>query len=200
MKSGGYPLVKKSSVLCFLVVLVASCLFSTGCESAAKKQMRVDLRDKQAQKQIAMQTIADETQELDRLKEELNKQNDDLKEYDAQVDAYMLDHKMAVAAIVAGLGGAKVAMDTDNAFSEDAKNLAATVGVVALFWAIANLDELSTVVGQLNEADVHVKTLQAGIANTTSAIQQQQIRIQSTTMQRDQLGREIADLQAKIGS
>ncbi len=86
----------------------------------------------------------------------------------------MLQHKMAVAALVAGVAGAVPWLEENGKFSQDAKDMGAALTVLAALWAVTHMDEVSEVLGTLNEADVHARNLQAAIDQTAQAVTQQQ--------------------------
>jgi peptidoglycan hydrolase CwlO-like protein len=173
-------------------------LLLAGCESAEKKQARSQLDEWNGQRQSLRQTIASEQGEVRDLRQQWNVQDAQLKEYQARVEGYMLDHKMAVTAIVAGVAGAGVALDSSNAFSEDAKNIGGLVTFVAAVWALGNMDEISDVVKTLNEADAHVRTLKAAMERTRSAIMDRQADLAAKQSLVEQLGQQIATLNARL--
>ena len=109
-----------------------------------------------------------------------------------------MDHKMVVVALAAGVAGAGVALDSNNSFSEDAKNVGGWVAGIAAIYALANFDEVSDVVNNLNQADAHVHNLEAGMAQTRSQIQQQQLSLQSNNNRLAEITRQVEDLQARM--
>ena len=180
------------AALCMLLL----CTPLTGCE---KIQLQSQIDDLNGQKQKLLETIRDQRAAVEALKERESIQEAELNEYQARVEGYMLDHKMAVAALVAGVGGAGVALDTSNSFSQDAKDVGGTLAAIAAIWALANLDEVSDVLKTLNEADAHVRTMQAQIDQTKSATQQRLLDLQASQGQLTALTRQISDLNTRMG-
>jgi peptidoglycan hydrolase CwlO-like protein len=191
-KRGVWQFLQRALGACAVLLLLA------GCESAEKTQARSQLSDLNGQRQSLQQTIVSEQSEVRDLQQQLKDQDAQLAEYQTQVEGYMLDHKMALTAIVAGVAGAGVALDSSNAFSEDAKNMGGVVTFVAALWALGNLDEISDVVKTLNEADAHVRTLRAGMERTRSAIEGRHADLVAKQSQLAELGQQIATLNARI--
>lgn len=93
-----------------------------------------------------------------------------LRKYKADVQRYMMRHKMAVASIASAAGGGAIALDSDNEFSDDAQKVAGIVGAFGALYAIANFDEVSEVADQMVQADSHVKSLEQQIKATMQKI------------------------------
>lgn len=93
-----------------------------------------------------------------------------LADYENRVMAYLMDHKMAVACIVGGLGGATVSFDATNEFSREVSNVAAAVTAISAIYAILNLSEVSEVADVLVQADSHVKNLKKEIGKVNTLI------------------------------
>ena len=128
----------------------------------------------------ANQRLSDIESQLEASKERLQLQNAQLNEYNASVDAYILQHKMAVGVIAAGLAGANVTLSSDNQYSQQAHDLSGIALVGATIWILANMDEVTEVFNTLNQADAHVKSLKSDIAQTSSAIDQQTAAVQES--------------------
>jgi hypothetical protein len=121
-----------------------------------------------------------------------------LNESNASVEGYILDHKMAVAAIAAGVGGTGVSLDASNSYSDEVKQLASALAVVAGIWALGNMDEVSGVVKTLNQADAHVRTLKVVIAQTSVAIEKQGAAIQESQNQLNAIAQQSSTLQREL--
>ncbi|MCK0189686.1 hypothetical protein [Arenibacter sp. F20364] len=93
-----------------------------------------------------------------------------LADYENRVMAYLMDHKMAVACIVGGLGGATVSFDTTNEFSREVKNVAGAVTAISAIYAILNYSEVSEVADVLVQADSHVKNIKKEIGKVDALI------------------------------
>jgi chromosome segregation ATPase len=132
------------------------------------------------------------------MQQRLTERRSQLAEYNASVQGYMLDHKMAVTALVAGVGG--IQMSSDNAYSEDAKEFGGVVTAIAVLWALNNMDEVSDVFKTLNQADARVNTLKTDIAQTTAALQQEEQSLESSKEQFQALTRQKTGLEQELST
>jgi len=85
----------------------------------------------------------------------------------SQVDSYLMEHKMAVAAIALGFAGANVAIDADNEFAEEAEEIGALVGVIAAIYVLTHMDEVAEVVEVMTKADAGIKEFDQNINSAT---------------------------------
>ncbi len=153
-----------------LLVVIALFLASCSDPNAARKQvLGSELKEADSQYALLSQTVSSRRSDLVKLEQGLSEQRAKLGEYKGRVLAYMMDHKMATAAIVAGVGGAAVAWDPKNEFSEEAKEIGTVGAVVAAIWALANLEEVTQVAGELAKADVNRKSLEGQINSTSDS-------------------------------
>jgi len=180
------------------VCALVCCLLIAGCDDPRKTQLQSQVDDLTAQKQTLVRSAMQERETITDLTQRRNLEAAAVNEYEASVQGYMMDHKMVVFALAAGVAGADVALDPNNEFTQDAKNVGGVVTAVAAIYALANLAEVSDVVKNLNEADAHFRTLQAGIAQTEADIQQQQQDLQINEGQIAELSQKIASLQAQL--
>ena len=95
--------------------------------------------------------------EMAALRRELIAVRGEKERFQASMKDYLLNHKMAVAAIAAGVGGTGVVLDDKNEFSGDIKAVAGTVAVLGALWAIANYDEVVEVADRLMEASATIE-------------------------------------------
>ena len=93
-----------------------------------------------------------------------------LADYENRVMAYLMDHKMAVACIVGGLGGATVSFDTTSELSREVKDVAGAVTAISAIYAILNYSEVSEVADVLVQADSHVKNIKKEIGKVNALI------------------------------
>lgn len=93
-----------------------------------------------------------------------------LEDYERKVTAYLMDHKMAVACIVGGLGGATVSFDTSNELSREVKDVAGAVTAISAIYAVFNYSEVSEVADVLVQADSHMKNLKKEIGKVNTLI------------------------------
>lgn len=176
---------------------VLCCLAIAGCNTE-KTRLQSQIDDLVGQKQSLAQTAVQQQAGVEALNQRLNVEAAELSEYKSKIQGYMMDHKMAVVALAAGVAGAGVALDSNNSFSEDAKNVGGVIAAVAAIYALTNLDEVSDVLNNLNQADAHVHTLEAGLAQTRSQIQQQQLGLQSSNNRLAEITQQVENLQARL--
>jgi peptidoglycan hydrolase CwlO-like protein len=184
-------LVSVSSILLLL-------LSTTGCNLSQKFQLQSQIDDLNGEKQKLLTTAAEQQAQVAALSQQLDVQSAEMDEYKAQVHSYMLGHVMAVAAIVAGVAGTGVALDSNNEFSDDAKGVGAVIAIAAGLWALGNMAEVNEVLQTLNNADAHMRTLQTKFAQTQSAIAQQRDLVQNTRQRISDLSQQTARLQSQL--
>jgi len=177
---------------------VLCCLAIAGCNVTEKMHLQSQINDLAGQKQSLARTAVQQQAGVEALNQRLNVQAAELSEYRSKIVGYMMDHKMVVIALAAGVAGAGVALDSNNSFSEDAKNVGGWAAAVAAIYALANLGEVSDVLNNLNQADTHVHVLEAGMAQTRSQIQQQQLGLQSINNQLAEITQKVENLQARL--
>jgi len=192
-RSNPYP----ASILLLLVCMV---LPTTGCQSndQQKVELQSQLDSLSSQCTSVRQAVADQQSTLEALNQRLNQERAQLQEYNAGVQSYMLQHKMAVAALLAGVAGTVPWMNGNDTYSEDAKEVGAAITAIAVIWAISNMDEVSEVLSTLNQADAHVHSLQAQIDQTSSAIGQEQAGIRQTQERLGMLSQKTAAVQQQL--
>ena len=178
-------------VFALLLLLSSWGIFLTGCRDPHRVELESRLDALNNQSSSTSQKLSDEQSSLVSLQQRLGSQRTALNDYNASVQNYMLQHKMAVAAIVAGVAGAVPWMDENNKYSQDAKELGFAVTAIALIWASQNMNEVSEVLGNLNEADAHRKGAQAEIDQTIQAVQQQQVSIDRLKGKQSELSQQI---------
>jgi predicted nucleic acid-binding Zn-ribbon protein len=173
-----------------------------GGQSGCKDPHRVDLQSRldslNNQSSSTSQQISDQQSSLVALQQRLSSERTALNDYNAGVQNYMLQHKLAVAAIVAGVAGTVPWIDDNNKYSQDAKEIGIAMTAIALIWASQNMDEVSEVLGNLTEADAHRKSAQTEIDQTSAAIQQQQASLQGLQNQMSHLSQEINSVKGEL--
>jgi peptidoglycan hydrolase CwlO-like protein len=123
---------------------------------------------------------------------------DRIRRHESATMAYMLNHKLAVAAVVAGVGGAEVALDPDNAFTSDAQVVGGVVALLAAAWAVGNMPEVLEVADALAQADSHYKQLQAAASDVERRWQAQNADLLSARGQLEGVNARIAQLRAAV--
>ena len=97
-----------------------------------------------------------------------------LTDYQTDVERYLMNHKMAVAAIIAGAGGSAVAIDRNNEFSDEARTMGGVAAAIALFWAMDNMGEVIEVADTLAQADRNFKEMENELVGLRSELSSQQ--------------------------
>jgi hypothetical protein len=168
------------------LVLVASVFFvSCADPNSAQRQLLIsELKEVDSNRALLSQAVSSRKSRVASLDQRLIKQRSNLIDYQERVKAYMMNHKMAIAAIGAGAGGTGVAIDPNNEFSDDAKVMGGVVAFIALAYALENMQEIAEVADQLTQADSHVKSLERQISNTMNSLR----------TEKSQLGQEAKEL------
>ncbi|MGE3276491.1 MAG: hypothetical protein AB7O67_15365 [Vicinamibacterales bacterium] len=156
-----------------LSVAVLLCLCgATACTdpNAARRQaLTSDVQRLSADYSVLSHSIAVRTARVADAQRRVEGMQAELADYRRRVNAFMMNHKMAVAALALGGGGAAVALDSSNSFSRDARAIGGVAAFLALAYAIDNADEVANVADQLFQADRYVKALSQQIAELSSA-------------------------------
>lgn len=155
-----------------MIVMLSSVLLSscTDPKEARRQFLLTEMRQLEHNYALVAQDMASKQQHVGFLQNKLQQQRSELSDYRRQVEAYISNHKLAVAALAAGAGGAAVAYDPNNEFSDEARGTAALVGLVAGFYALSNHEEVLQVADQLMQADRYVTQLEAAIVATQAEI------------------------------
>ena len=185
-----------------LLALGVSAAISLACgpslEDIRRQKVLSEMKDVDAERDPLMRAVAERQARLTGLETELQKQQLALQQFRDQVQAYMMDHKMAVAAIAAGIVGGGVALSEDNAFSSDAKAVGGIVGVIAALWAIENAAEVAEVLDQMVQADARVKRFESQLLQIQGAIDQERAQIVADRARLGTLTTQLVDLRAKL--
>lgn len=156
------------------VVLALFCLLAaTACTdpNAERKQLlRSDLQQVDNDSTQLSQTVSNRKNTVGYLEQQLLTHRSNLSDYKRRVEAYMMNHKMALTAITMGVGGSVVAFDSASTFSSDEKTVGGLVAGAAALWALNNMEELTEVADTLNQADSHVKSLERQIRELSSQL------------------------------
>lgn len=137
----------------------------------------------EARRAAAQATLTSELQDVDGLRQRVVQQVAALERRAADLDAevarlqeqaqaiergtaeYMMSHKMAVAALAAGAAGGLAALDDRGQLTQEARGIGAAVGLVALGWALFNMDDVLAVADALLRADQALKANAQGQAS-----------------------------------
>ena len=174
---------------------------STGCTPDTRRtQLQSQLDNLTGECNRARQAVTDQQSMLVSLNQRLTQERSQLQEYNAGVQGYMMQHKMAVAALVAGVAGTVPWINDNGTYSEDAKEIGAAITAIAVIWALSNMDEVSEVLSTLNQADAHVRSLEAEIGQTSSASDQQGAGLQQAQERLAALSRQSSAVQQNLAN
>lgn len=155
-------------------LIMAGLIILSACSDSNAVQRELllsELREAETNRTMLSEAVRGRRLALASLEQRLSEQQSGLQAYRDKVEAYMMNHKMAVAAIASAAGGSAVALDSENEFSDEAQAVGGLVGAIGVAYTIANFEEVSTVFDQLMQADAHVKRLEAQIADTRAGRQ-----------------------------
>ena len=174
-------------ILSSLVLLLGSCIDHEKKEQERQRSVRIvqlksDLADYQPRLNLLKNSLTNEESKLVDFSRRKFQLESELTDYERKVEAYLMNHKMAVASIVAGFGGSAVAMDTSNEFTTEMKEVAAIVGVIGAVYALFNMDEIIEVGDVLMQADTNVKNIERAIDNV-----QHKVRFTKTSIRNKEL-------------
>ena len=144
--------------------------------------------------------MSDQESTLAAMEQRLVSERGQLRDFNAGVEGYVPEHKLAVAALAVGVKGVEVSVDDSNAYSAEAKQWGAALAALAVVYAIAHMDEVTDVAKVLNEADAHVRSLKAGIEQTASSIETQRVFVQRAHEDLDRVAQREAALQQQLGA
>ena len=187
----------KSKTLMQIVLFMLTVLMGA-CEDSQKQILRSQMNDLDIQRKPLSEEIAGRKSKIASLEQRLYEQQANLKGYEGKVEAYMMNHKMAVAAILAGVGGTSVALDENNEFSDDAKKLGTVVAAIAAVYAIANAEEVLEVGDYLVQADEYVKNLKSQIKTTQTNLGSEKGQLQQEEQKLGLLTSQIAEIRSKL--
>ena len=185
-------------------VIFGISLAISGCSdpnAERRQQLTMRMNSLQSKMELATQALVQERNRLAYFEREVLTKRGNLNTYKDKVRAYLLNHKMATAAIVLGVGGVAVNIDDQSNFSEDAKAAGAIGAVVAGIYAFNYPDEVLEVADVLVQADANVKhmeteigQLQAQYSTETSAVQEKQNVVTALGSQLSSLKNEYAEI------
>jgi hypothetical protein len=96
------------------------------------------------------------------------------------------------------VSAALLAVNSNDAYSDQVKEAGAGLALLAAVCALEHMDEVSDVVKNLNQASANVRVLNDVIAQSASAIKQQAM-IGETRQRLDTVARQIQQLRTEVG-
>ena len=156
-----------------VVLVLLGLLTLTACSdpnAERKQQLLSELHQVDNDYTRQSQTVSNRKNTVGYLEQQLLTHRSNLSDYKGRVEAYAMNHKMALTAITLGLGGTAVALDSTTTFSNDEKTVGGLVAAGAALWALNNTEELAEVADTMNQADSHIKSLEHQIRTLSSQL------------------------------
>jgi len=139
---------------------------------------------KEAKNRATLARIEGLESELSLLRRDITATENQQADHQTKVNDYMMDHKMAIAALAAGVAGAGVALDEQNEFSDDAKTLGGVTAFIAGIWALANHEEVIEVADRMAKASAmqtdyknRIDRMKQRVVNLNSQVSQEKLNL-----------------------
>ena len=149
-------------------------LCALGCESEAARERR----QLEADRDVLTPRVAAAEASVARLRAQYQQHSDNLRGVQEDTTDYMMNHKMAMAALAAGYGGAKIAVDKTS-FSDEARTIGGAIAILAAVYAVDHMPEITEVGNRLLLADTRIRAQQAAMVET-----EQQWRAENADLER----------------
>lgn len=174
--------------------------FFLACQGDNSEQLLLSsqLNGFENQRNVLSSQVSGLQSQLSTVQVELSSVQSELNRYRNQVNAYMMNHKMAAAAIALGVAGGNMALDDTNAFSEDAKALGGVAAAIAAIYAISNYEEVAEVFDVMMQADVQVKQYERNLREVNTRRGNLQRQLQQYQVSLGQVNHEIQSKQAAL--
>jgi hypothetical protein len=133
-----------------------------------------------AQRSAEQQRLTELQQQRSRvsdLQRQLDQVTAESRALDEAVQAYVARHPEATTALVAGIGGGNLALDSNNEYTQEARAAGLFAASLAVAWASQHMDEVQEVLAELNRASTQKKQYAAQIEQLTNSISEQQARL-----------------------
>ncbi|HTQ15052.1 MAG TPA: hypothetical protein VMH86_14345 [Rhizomicrobium sp.] len=186
----------------FAIPLLLAAIGLSSCED--RNAARRSALEQQVQQANQTLTVLDNDilvrqSRIDGLTKELSDENNALSQNKADVDAYLLDHKMVTIAIAAGVAGANASLDPDNEYSQDAHAIGGIMVAAAALYALAHAQEVTEVVSYLEQADIKAKQIKQSMDSTSQTLNGEQAALVADRQNASRQQGLIADLNGQIG-
>jgi hypothetical protein len=163
-----------------------------------KQQKLLEIKGLDLERSQAAAQVSARMEQVNVLNRRLDEQVAERQRFRDAVQAFIMDHKMATTALALGVGGAGVALDPSNTFTQDAKNMAGITALIAAAYALANYDEVKHVGDQLLQAGVRDNTMQSAIDATSNELNAARMALVSEDARLQELNQNIAGLQSQL--
>lgn len=163
---------------------------------ARRSALESELRDASAEQSSLTDAIRTQTQAVEEISAHISADRDNLGQLETARRAFMQEHSVAVAAILAGAASTDVFSDRET--SDDAKQVAVGVGVIALLWAATHQEELSGVINSLQAAKARRDSLTADMQQAQSQQTEKRGQLDELAMREDKARQKVGLLQTAL--
>ncbi len=177
-------------------------LLLSGCgdpHAAERRALNSRLDEVDSQRQVLTQTLAGRRSGVAGLEQQRNRQMNDLREFEGRVQAFMMNNKSTLLALGFGVGGAAVAADVNNQYTDSEQAWGALAGIIAGAYVISD-ENARHVVDQLMQADAHLRTLQGHIDATTQQLRGELYQLQEEERQLAAINRQAASIRSQLAA
>jgi ADP-ribosylglycohydrolase len=167
-------------------------------QALAKQKLLLEIKEMDIERSSLSQAALGHSSMISSLEQRLSEQTVELEHYTDEFKAFMMDHKMAILAVLAAGGGAAVALTNSAEFSDDAKSIGAIVGVLAGLYALANADEVAAVGDRILQATARTANMKSAIETTNQQLAAERIALEDSNAKLQQVNGRIAELRAGL--
>jgi hypothetical protein len=184
-----------------VLAVVGACTDGSSSASSAQRTALVSLlQENDGSRNALNRTIEGRRSQVAYLDQQVTRQSHELAQFRARVEAFMMDHKMAIAALVIGGGGIGVALNEGNAFTPDEQWLGGIAAFLAIAYALGNAEEVVFVADQLIQADAHFKRLERQLHGTAGQLQAERTQLQQEEQQLAALVQKSGEIRAQLAA
>ena len=198
-----HPLRHAAAAVLTLVTLLAV----TGCENAQEARRAAErtvlasqIHESDAARALASQALVAHGRQVQAINDELGGLQSEAAELRRRVQSFMMEHKMAVAALAAGAAGGLAALDDSGRVAQEAREVGAAVSFAAAVWAAFNMEEVLQVADQLVKADAALSNLGRRQATLTQALATEQGLQQDAQATLDRINAQASGLRTALAS
>lgn len=189
------------------VLTLVTLLTVTGCENAQEARRAAErtvlasqIHESDAARALASQAVVAHGRQVQAMTDELGGLQSEAAELRRRVQAFMMEHKMAVAALAAGAAGGLAALDDSGRVAQEAREVGAAVSFAAAVWAAFNMEEVLQVADQLVKADAVLGNLGRRQATLSQALATEQGLQQDAQAALDRINAQASGLRTALAS
>jgi septal ring factor EnvC (AmiA/AmiB activator) len=183
------------------MVIVGACSDGRTDAQATQRQVLASrLQENDGSRNLLVRTIEGRRSQVAYLEGQVARQRNEMTHYRGQVEAYMMDHKMAIAALVVGGAGIGVALNDGNTFTPDEEFVGGVVAFIAAAYALANAQEVMQVADVLVQADTHFRRLESQLGDLQHQLQNERTQLQLEEQQLAALNQQSDHLRTQLAA